>query len=487
MNKLAIILFLSLAGLVAISCEGIEKNQPEQATEHEADSDGSTVNEPKDNGAGTTNVPETPPDTSPGEESQEPAQPELPDNPEDASTSGDVNDKTSYEFLSSQAPSVLSSFESDKVKEINSFAFSLLSEINDARENESFISSPLSLTYLLGMLAEGSDGATKNEICKALGFEADNAETLSALCRDLIVHLSRAAGNKESIAINNIVIADKPLNLLESYRERVKNYFDATTAIMDFKIVDVAGYANSWANEKTCGMIKKVLNKSDINEDTKAVLMNALYFSASWATAFEPRATKVSAFTGADGNTRSVLMMSRKDDYSILYAEDKECSMVRLPYGENGHFGNYSMYVMLPAVGVEIDKLAQRSYDEWEKLFSATKLKAVDLQIPRFSIDFDSDLTTILQHMGIKTAFTTEADFPHMTSNPLSINLIKQVARITVDEKGSEAAAVSVTVMDGANLDGDSITFIPFHADRPFLFAIKENTTGAVVFLGSYK
>lgn len=473
MKKVFAIISLLLFAVILVSCDKVIQ-EVGQKTVDPAAQEQESGEQPQEPEAGQ----------QPGEPAPEDQQPQTGNEQDDTTYSFD--DDSGYQFITEGVPSTMPASAAGQVKSANAFAFSLLRNIDSYKKKDSYVFSPTGLTYLLGMLIQGAGEQTRKELCEALGFGDLGADGVNEFCRNLMVLSSSATKAGENLSISNIAVVDKGISVLEDYRKSIKNYYDALTASLDFeKPGYVVGYVNAWASEKTNGRIKHVL--SSLPPYTRCLIMNALYFSASWTSGFNESATTSSSFTGADGKVRSEMMMHKSDAYvPVLYAEDQECSVVCLPYGKDEVDGNFEMYIMLPAKGVDIQKTAGRTADEWNALFAKMKKRAVDLAIPRFTVEFGEDLSGILENMGINAAFDEQkADFSNMSRDFFSVSTIKQVANITVDEKGTEAAALSLAMMDIAG--GEEPEFIPFHADRPFLFAIKEKTTGTILFLGSYK
>ena len=479
MKKNSIIFSLLASALILASCDKAIQEQGPEGVEPDGQEQVEQQPQPED-----PQLQEESEDPQSEDPQQEEPQPQAGDGQDDVTYSFD--DDSEYKFLTEGVPSAMPASAAGQVKSVNDFAFSLLQKIDASKGNDSYVFSPVSLTYLLGMLIQGAGGQTRDELCEALGFSGLGAEGVNEFCRNLIVLSSSAAKSGEDLSLSNIVVVDKGTTVLEGFRKAVKNYYDAPTVSLDFTQSDyVIGYVNAWANEKTNGRIKQVL--SDLPPGTRSLIMNALFFSAAWTSGFNESATKSASFTGADGKVRDEMMMHKKDAFvPVLYAEDQECSAVCLPYGKDEVDGNYEMYIMLPAKGVDIRKTAGRTADEWNALFAKMEKRTVDLVVPKFNIDFRENLTSILESIGIKAAFDSQnADFSNMAQELLYVERIIQLANITVDEKGTEAAAVSTAIMDIAS--GEVPEFIPFHADRPFLFAIREKTTGAILFLGCYK
>ena len=402
-----------------------------------------------------------------------------PENPENQSR---------YKFLSEKAPKALTKSDIEKVAKVNTFAFSLGKGIDANNSGNSYVFSPLSMACLLGMLSEGADGETNAEICTALGYDGKEQEEINAFFRNLIVLSSKSASDGEVFSLANTAVVDESVKLLESYRKTAKNYYDADAVNKDFVNDDVASYINEWASIKTNGRIKRVLDT--VSPENKAFFLNALYFKAAWASPFSENMTKDGEFTCSNGETRVEKMMWNRSKSGIPYVETSEYQAVNLFYGNrlNGG-GNYSMSIILPKTGKSVSSiLSSLNGESWSDLQSSYKKEYVDLKLPKFDISLDKDMKDLLRSVGINKMFDDGAAFSKISRNPFKISIIKQVANISVDEKGTEAAAVSIAGGgDTGDKDDERPKFIDFHADHPFIFAITENTTGAILFLGCYR
>lgn len=406
-------------------------------------------------------------------------------------TSEDFKASDQYEFLSSEAPAALTKAELEKVSKVNTFAFKFTDAIESELNGQSFVSSPVSMAFLLGMLAEGAQGITRTEICDALGFGKEGQSEINTFCRDLMVLTTRVGNHGETLEIANAAILDKGFTLHDSYIKATKGYFDAHIASKDFATEDVAKYINDWSSVKTHGRITKVLTEN--NPAARAYFINALYYTAAWKNGFNSEITKDMTFTGEDGTVRNVKMMAMSDLYELYsYLETEDFQMLSLPFGytENNvsKERNYSMCIMLPKSGKSLGGiLKDMNGEKWNGYISSMTPVLVDILLPRFEAKMDLDVKDALNTIGIHSAFGTSADFSRMTKESIFVDMIKQVTNISVDEAGAEAAAVSIAMMAGASPDADKPVVIDFHADHPFLFAITENTTGAILFLGCYK
>lgn len=397
-------------------------------------------------------------------------------------------DNSKYEFLSKDAPSALTKAELENVAKVNDFAFDFAAGIDKSEQNKSYVCSPVSMAYLLGMLSNGAVGTTRSEICSALGFGEEGQQELNEFCRDLMVVSAPAGNSDEVLELANTAVINKDFSLLESYKKSAKNYYDADICSKDFASENIAKYVNDWASDKTHGRIKKLLEQ--VPPTMQAIFINALYFKASWVDSFDKRSTKDETFVAESGVKRTEKMMYKRE--YIPYAAGSNFSMVNLSFGHKKdswiEAGNYNMAVLLPNPGVSIqDVLNGLDGAAWSNAMAASSSSLVDLKLPRFEAEMDLNMNSVLKSLGINRIFG-DADFSAMTEKSVFVDQIKQVANISVDENGAEAAAASVAILAGSAGPGsETPKIIEFHCDRPFIFAITEQTTGAILFLGSYK
>lgn len=416
---------------------------------------------------------------------------------------GNVNDdpagednavRPEYEFLTGSGDEALTKAEQENVERINDFAFNLGNRISEAKGNKGFVYSPVSMAFTLGMLSEGAAGQTREEICRALGYGMEGQQEVNEFCRKLMLIAGNSLIDGEELEIANAAVINTGFRLLESYRKSAKNYYDAEIAEKDFTKENVAGYINDWASEKTHERITHVID--EVPASTPAVFINALYFKASWMYPFADYLTRDRDFTGADGVVRQEKMMARTDN--MLYSTGDGFSMVTLPYGKESfnpeadqtvqRSGNYAMSLLLPDEGVSTGEILSRLDGvAFSRAKSSGYYPEVILTMPRFEAELDDDLKAVLEALGIRSMFGN-ADFSAMTQMPVFVDQVKQVANIAVDEYGTEAAAVTVAMM--ATDPGPGAPrpkYVEFRCDRPFIFAITEQTTGAILFLGSYR
>ncbi|MBR5385704.1 MAG: serpin family protein, partial [Bacteroidales bacterium] len=326
----------------------------------------------------------------------------------------------------------------------------------------------------------GAVGQTQKEIYETLGYGEGSVDGLNDFCRTMMEQ-SSAVDPSTTLEIANAAVVNKLYpGLKDSFTNKVKSVYGAEVMYKDFAKEDIKKLINDWCDRKTHGMIPELL-KEPVGADSYAHFLNAVYFKGIWASKFRKEDTKKESFTCEDGSKTTVKMMHQKDrfDYGGIPGL---CSAVGLPYGN----GAYLMTLLLPAEGKSLSDLVNGlDADTWSRLHMSGV--EVDVKIPSFETEYFVSLKNVLKGMGIVTAFSGDADFSSMSSaSGLYISDVLHKAKIKVDEDGTEAAAVTDIVVDGALAPGYTPPTREFHADRPFLYVITEISTGAIFFIGQY-
>lgn len=361
----------------------------------------------------------------------------------------------------------------------NQFAFNLMQEISKSTSGN-IVLSPLSVTYMLGMLNDGAGGNTRQELTHALCFDQYDTDAINGFLGNLMNNAPLLDPNVE-LGIANFLLSNHAIgaDFSSQFDADMKGYYQAGVESMDFRQADeVVGKANDWCDQQTKGMIPKILNVSDIRATDAAILLNSVYFKAQWLHAFDAQYTTMQDFTTADGQKVKVPMMSQVTPFELF--EDKTVLAVRLPYRDD----KFSMILLLPAdETMSTDNLLQRfTAERLKHLATHMQYENVILQMPRFEVTTEQDLRQPLMVMGVQSAFSrSDADFSGMLKDPdipLWLNLIKQKSKIEVDEKGTSASSVTLSTVT----TGMRPTEI--RVNRPFLFVITEKTTNLIFFIG---
>ncbi len=351
----------------------------------------------------------------------------------------------------------------------NDFAFNLFRE---TRGEKSSVISPLSITYALGMLNNGAAGQTQQEINQTLGFGEAGADAINAFCRKMLTEANSLDATTKALIANTIFVnAGKGYYLQNGFVEKANDFYDAQPQSRDFNDGQTMDIINQWANDHTEGMIPSVFDEESFNPKAVSYLLNALYFKGMWSDPFDVTQTTEEAFGGGP----EVPIMNKYCN-EIDYTENDCYQAINLPYGN----GAYRMTVYLPREGKTIaDVLEGLNGKNWQ--IKGRKYD-IDLKLPRFETDVNINLVKPMSDLGMPSAFTPNAEFPYFCNgDEIFIGNMFQVAKIKLDEQGTEAAAVTVIqVADGMP------PFAKFYATRPFLYIISEQSTGTIFFIGQY-
>ncbi len=325
---------------------------------------------------------------------------------------------------------------------------------------ENVVVSPYSTGVALSMLEAGAEGQTKVELDNALNGSYFKAEDLGD-GKDVTVQSSSSVWISDDFSVRN-----RYVSLLEKD-------FDAFVTTQNFADPATAQAINNWCSEHTSGKIDRIIDR--IGPDMVMVLVNALYFNAPWAAAFDETAVNEAVFHGRSGDT-SVRMMARRATFN--YAEYQGARMIEIPYAG----GSYAMYVILPPAGMSPESiLPYISESLYRSAMSMLQPKEVALNMPQFRMETSLVLNKTLERMGVTTAFSSAADFKGISvMGPLRLDVIKQKCYIDVNTKGTEAAAVT-----GAQIRMTSVRpVVSMNVDRPFLFVIADVENKMPLFAG---
>jgi serine protease inhibitor len=360
----------------------------------------------------------------------------------------------------------------------NGFGFNLYSELASAKADSNLFISPSSIITALAMTYNGAEGETREAMQKTLQLEGMSLDEINAAFADLLTILQNPDPEVE-LAVANSLWAREGVAFHEEFINRNREYYKAEVAELDFNNDTAADVINGWVKEKTRDKIDSIVNPP-INPETILFLINAIYFNGEWSVPFEPENTRDVIFTAVDGSTNKQPLMFRNDDFR--YLDNDLFQAVNLPYGKNERV---SMYVILPAEEMDLERLYSvlnnANWNSWVNSFST---REGELGLPRFSFEYVTSLNAALNALGMGVAFDENmADFSGMRPTPpnLFISDVKHKTFIDVNEKGTEAAAVT-SVEVGTTAMPETFSMI---VNRPFFFAIVDDLTGIILFMGS--
>lgn len=342
------------------------------------------------------------------------------------------------------------------------FALSFFQNANRIVEyDENLLISPYSASVALSMLAEGSDGNTRDEFDDALHglYKGDNL----------------SSSEEVTVCSANSVWIDEGFKLKDSYSKLLVQDYDAMLVEKDFNDPSTVDAINSWCSDNTEGKINEIIK--ELSPSDVMVLINALYFNAPWESEFSEDLTVEGKFHGMSGD-QTVPMMHK--NASFAYAEFQGSQMISIPYAG----GKYSMFIVLPPVNWDVNTIIpyinDQMYTAAMQMMSKCK---VDLTMPKYKLEASMVLNKALNRMGIWDAFSSEADFSKISSRgPLVLSMVKQKCYIDVSEKGTEAAAVTSAQVSLTSFRPDPV--VKMNVDRPFLFFIADTEAENILFVG---
>ena len=393
---------------------------------------------------------------------------------ENGNANWSVNEEVDESFL------ILSDAQHEMVNNNNSFAFSLY---NKTMGMNSRVVSPLSVTYLMSMLANGADGETQQQILATLGWAGEgiqqpSLQDINDYSRMLIEKTARL-DKAVTVEIANYVAVNKEFKLNSKFQKSVERDYKAGVESLNFTSPSTLKHINDWCNDRTHGMIPSIINELD--PDAVSYLMNAIYFNGTWKDKFSKEETKQEMFRGYTRDIQYVDMMHRHGEY--FYADGDGYSAVSIPYGN----GAFRMTVILPTEGSFLrDVMASMDGGKFQALQRSMEKCNVDLKIPRFTTEVDLPLNDIISALGAPLIFSSQADFSQFARGNFYVSKMFQKAKIEVSEEGTKAAAVTAAIMMMSAMRPEKKRNVVFHADSPFAYIISENSTGSIYFMGQY-
>lgn len=360
--------------------------------------------------------------------------------------------------------------------EANSFAVSMYKQFALA-DNDNVFFSPISISMALGMTYAGADGETKKQISEVLNFPY-NDKDFHAQMGQLQSNLLDKQSEGVDIALANQLWAENSYRFKCRYLRTTQKSYNSPVKRLDFSGKPNASRIeiNQWVEELTRDRIKDLLPDGSISSLTKMVLTNAIYFKGQWDKKFETENTRDDIFTTLEGKQVKTPMMNAKEKFNVYQGDG--ISLLELPYQGN----DFSMLVLLPNEDRSIGEIERGlSVDNLNEYISKLSEKEVQLMFPKFKFDAEYQLKPVLSDMGMPIAFSNAANLSRMSrSNDLKIDEVFHKAFVEVSEEGTEAAAATAVV-----IVLKSITMpVEFFANRPFIFIIRENKDGNILFMG---
>lgn len=386
------------------------------------------------------------------------------------------DDVEEQSILPTMQPIELNATEKEMAAQQGDFASTLSLELYrqlGGEKMDNWLVSPFSLQCALGMLSNGANGETHEEILYTLGLSQYSQEEVNAYFKKLIEGL-HTVNSAITVKTANSVWGNAEVPLKDDFQKMNIENYSAMVSQLDFSDPSAVEQINAWCNQTTEGLIPSILE--EVNPTATVYLLNSLYFKARWESEFAPEKTQEGDFNTSSGKVVKADFMQTQR--MAAYVENEWFTSTSLSYQND----SYVMRLILPQPEISIDQVLQALSESDENLWKNTILADINLKMPRFALENKLDLVSTLQVLGMKKAFTNEADFSSMSDIATYISLVQQATHLKVDEEGSEGAVVTV-------IEGDLMSPLPeeevdFFLDRPFLFQILEPATGTVLFMG---
>ncbi len=353
------------------------------------------------------------------------------------------------------------------------FAIDLFKKLHSEEPDNNIFISPFSISTALSMTVNGAANKTYQDMMQTLRVGGMNLDEVNQSYLTLLETLPNLDRNTK-LKLANSIWYQLDFPVLQTFLNMGAKYFLSEILPVDFKKTAVVGQINSWVNDKTEGLIKEVINQ--IDPATRLMLINAIYFNGTWRTKFEAKNTQKANFNTNKGTVQVDMMHIPKGVFP--YFQNDLFQAIDLPYGDS----IFSMTILLPregkSVGDVINAVSTENWNQWQGEF---RTQQVELFMPKFKMKYDKKLKTTLTDMGMGLAFSDNADFTKMVNGGgVKIGEVIHKAFVEVNEKGTEAAAVTVVVI--------VVTSIPQHPvinlNKPFVFVIRDNKTNSLLFMG---
>jgi serpin B len=327
------------------------------------------------------------------------------------------------------------------------------------------------------MTYNGASGETQRGMAEALELSGMSLDQVNRAGAELLGSL-RSIDPQVRLAIANSLWGRQGVDFDREFLRRCAEFYGAEVQTLDFADPRALASINGWVRQHTESKIEKILDQ--INRDMLLMLLNAIYFKGNWQTAFDPRLTDDQPFMLATGGQKMLPMMRRTGTWSFF--TDGLLAGISLPYGS----GRIQMDLFLPDDQDSLESLLSRLNEtNWQSWLSRFRRAEGTLIMPRFKLEYETQLNRELAVLGMSQTFTRQADFSGISrSQPLSIDEVRHKTYIEINEEGTEAAAVTAVGIRATGLVMQDRRFTMI-VDHPFIFTIRDNQSGAILFMGA--
>ena len=360
------------------------------------------------------------------------------------------------------------------------FGFNLFDEIRKTEQDKNIFISPFSVSLALAMTLNGAAAETEQAMTNTLQLQGLDSEAINVGYAGLR-HTLLTADPKVTLAIANSLWTRQGVSFNQSFLQRNAQFFGAEISALDFTDPRTVETINQWVDTNTNGKITKILD--EIDPAAVLFLINAIYFKGTWQREFDPSETQEGPFHLAKGDVKQVPMMRQERQYPYYRGENFQA--ISLAYGD----GQMRMYIFLPDGESDLNSFLENlNAENWENWMSRFHGQDVSLVMPKFKLEYERNLNDTLKALGMDIAFAPNlADFSRMAPletlgvKNLYIGEVLHKTFVEVNEEGTEAAAVTSVGVRATSVPPPPI---PFTIDRPFFFAIRDNETKTVLFMG---
>ncbi len=355
----------------------------------------------------------------------------------------------------------------------NTFGFNIFRQVVENDDASNIFISPTSIALALSMTYNGAEGETKTAFETTLSKQGLTREEINQSYKALINAL-KSVDPRVILEIANSIWYREGFDVLPEFINLNTKYYNAEVSSLDFASAEAPSVINGWVDDKTHGLIEKIID--NISPDVVMYLINAIYFKGMWKYEFDETKTVEAPFYLKDGRTVSNDFMNQK--ITVPYLANEKFRITELPYGQ----GNYSMVILLPNEGYSTaDIVSQLTSENWNQWMGSLYERELNISLPKLKFSYKNLLNNELTNLGLGIAFTDMADFSGINgTGGLMISRVLHKSFIEVNEKGTEAAAVTAVEIILTSLPEEIFVTV----NRPYLFALRETTTGAVLFLG---
>ncbi|XP_007522249.1 serpin B9 isoform X1 [Erinaceus europaeus] len=370
----------------------------------------------------------------------------------------------------------------DALSEANgTFAFHLLKSLCQDNPSHNVFFSPLSISSALAMVFLGAKGNTAAQMSQALFLNTE--KNIHQSFQSLLTQVNKP-GAQYLLRTANRLFGEKTCQFLSTFKDSCLQFYHTELEQLSFaKAEESRDHINDWVSKQTEGKIQELLTKNSINAQTRLVLINAIYFKGKWNEQFDERYTEEMPFKINQKEQRPVQMMFQEATFQLNYVKEVHAQVLELPYVD----GELSMIILLPDDNVDLNSVEKHL--TFEKFIAWTKpscMRNIEIEVllPRFKLEEDYDMESVLQHLGIVDAFhQDQANFSAMTSErQLCLSKFVHKSFVEVNEEGTEAVAASAVVVVECSLKIGP----RFCADHPFLFFIRHNKANSILFCGRF-